>query len=198
MGQKGLGGAFYLFNQPYFQFWLFEQQHQSIFFNQVYCFQAEDQPKKTVAFEVDQVNQKLKDSEVSLKKENEEEDITVDAKLAKPVEKSHDEISGTVTGKLQKRIVKQVHLNLLNQFCFKNKCAHTLGLRSLKCCVSEFCCKSWFVIACQKPLPKLLEFFLSWMCWQACWHTTAHGSRHNAATLIHPESRSMDIRAERL
>ena len=88
-------------------------------------FQAEQSPKtpkKTVAFEVDQL-QKLTEDAVTLKMKEEErdqEELVADGKLKidKNVEMENQEISSSLTGKLKKRITKKVKLKSLKMILF--------------------------------------------------------------------------------
>ena len=71
--------------------------------------QHDEQPKKTVAFQVDQ-EQKVEDTEVKLaQKESEIEDVTSKAVLKQIPQ--DEEISSSVTGKLKRRVTKKVCQN---------------------------------------------------------------------------------------
>ena len=72
-------------------------------------------PKKTVAFEVDQL-QKLTESAMNLEVNTKEEEVTEivgegKIKIEPELEKQHEETSSTLTGKLKKRITKKVPLH---------------------------------------------------------------------------------------
>ena len=91
----------------------------------ILIFQAEQSPKtpkKTVAFEVDQL-QKLTEDEITLKMKDEEEkqeDIISEGKfkIDKNVEMENQETSSTLTGKLKKHITKKVKLHYLKMILF--------------------------------------------------------------------------------
>ena len=82
----------------------------------LYLFQHEEQPKKSVAFQVDDQKEELKGAEVNIETTQKETaaaaqsetQITLEQK-EKKTSSSHDEISSSVKGKLKKRITKQVN-----------------------------------------------------------------------------------------
>ena len=82
----------------------------------LHLFQHEEQPKKSVAFQVDDQKEELKGAEVNIEttqketaaEAQSETQITLEQK-EKETSSSHDEISSSVKGKLKKRITKQVN-----------------------------------------------------------------------------------------
>ena len=83
----------------------------------LHLFQHEEQPKKSVAFQVDDQKEELKGAEVNIETTQKETaaavaqsetQITLEQK-EKKTSSSHDEISSSVKGKLKKRITKQVN-----------------------------------------------------------------------------------------
>ena len=81
----------------------------------LHLFQHEEQPKKSVAFQVDDQKEELKGAEVNIEATQKEAataqsetQITLEQK-EKTSSSPHDEISSSVKGKLKKRITKQVN-----------------------------------------------------------------------------------------
>ena len=82
----------------------------------LHLFQHEEQPKKSVAFQVDDQKEELKGAEVNIETTQKETaaaaqsetQITLEQK-EKTSSSPHDEISSSVKGKLKKRITKQVN-----------------------------------------------------------------------------------------
>ena len=81
----------------------------------LHLFQHEEQPKKSVAFQVDDQKEELKGAEVNIETTQKETAAAAQSETQITLEQkektssSHDEISSSVKGKLKKRITKQVN-----------------------------------------------------------------------------------------